>query len=162
MSFVVKKRFLLLGALLCISRLAAMDDATAVCPFCCEPNFEIGAKLYINAATGEDFSPDEAGNAHIECLRANGLLHRTPESELIYNFLRASGVVAATFIGSSLVNAFNNPACSDNFSEVIVYFQAISLFVPIGIYAKNKISALRNKVKECFSEPVASNTVAHQ
>ena len=153
MSYVVKKRFLLLlGVMLCISRLAAMDDATVVCPFCCEPNFEAGARLYINASTGEDFSPDECGNAHLECLRVNGLLHKTPRSELIQNTFRASMFIAGCKIGTGMVQFIAPCVSSDNFLEIVVWVEAISLFIPLGIYASHTLPSIRHKIKDYFSQ----------
>ncbi|MFH1254496.1 MAG: hypothetical protein V1646_03630 [bacterium] len=153
MSYVVKKRFLLLlGIMICTSRLAAMDDAAVVCPFCCEPNFEISARLYINASTGEDFSPSEHGNAHIECLRSNGLLRKTPESELIRNAFRTSMFIAGCKIGAGMIQLVAPCADSDNFLEIVVWVQTISLFIPLGIYASHTLPSVRHRIKDYFSK----------
>jgi len=117
---VVNKSVFLLGIMLCTSRLFAMDDAAAVCQFCGQPNFEIISKLCISASTGECISPEVCGNAHVECLRANGLLCKTPESELVRNFLSASGFIVGTCVGASLVNFFDGYSSPDNFSEIVL------------------------------------------
>lgn len=150
MRFIVNKRSLFfLAVILCISKLVAMDDATQVCQFCCQPNFELGSIIYINASTGEDISGTYK-NAHIGCLRENGLLCKTPESEFVHNFLSASGFIVGTCLGNSLVHFFDGYSSPDNFSEIVFYFQEIALLVPIGIYTKDKIPEIYTKLKNTF------------
>lgn len=156
MRFIVNKRSLfLLAVILCVSKLVAMDDATPICPYCGQPNFELGSRIYLNASTGEDIS-DVYKNIHIECLKANGLLRKTPESEFVHNFLRASGFIVGTCVGTALVHLFDGYASPDNFSEIVLYFQEFAFLVPIGIYAKNKIPEIYTKLKNNFFSNVST------
>ena len=156
MRFIVNKKSLFfLAVILCISKLVAMDDATQVCQFCCQPNCELGSRIYINASTGEDISGTYK-NAHIGCLRENGLLCKTPESEFVHNFLRASGFIVGTCVGTTLVHLFDGYASPDNFSEIVLYFQEFAFLVPIGIYAKNKIPEIYTKLKNNFFSNVST------
>jgi len=94
MSYVVKKRFLLLlGIMICTSRLTAMYDGEGVCPFCGQFNFEFGTS-FINVLNGEEMQSGTYENAHLGCLREQGLLQKTKESEAITGMIKSGGFVA--------------------------------------------------------------------
>lgn len=147
MSCVVKKRFLLLlGIMICTSRLDAMYDGEGVCPICGQFNFEIGT-TFINILNGEEIESGAYENAHLECLREQGLLHKTKESEAITGIIKSGGFVALA-CGSAYALKFISQSRQFNvYVGCAAFLGTICFLVQVGKYAKCRAE----KMKEYFS-----------
>jgi hypothetical protein len=142
-----------------MSSLAAMAEGEGVCPICGQPNFECNFNLF-DIFSGDEVNVDGLENAHIECLKEQGLERLTGKTQNSENELAAKitlSSVAAIGAYMSIYSAQLAGMISDeyrmrNYLDVVFYLHTLCILVPVGIYAKSNVKPICNKIKEFFSK----------
>lgn len=139
MSYVVKKRFLLLlGIIICTSRLDAMYDGEGVCPICGQFNFEFGTS-FINVLNGEEIQSGAYENAHLGCLREQGLLKKTKESEAITGMIKSGGFMALAYGSTYALKFMGQSQQPSILFGCAAFLGTLCFLVQVGKYAKCKV-----------------------